>query len=286
MSDTRKQKSFLLYLDNYDLIEDLAVEEKGEWIEAVFLYKRGETIPDFPKGTLINTAFKVVRNQLDRDAEGWEEICRKRASAGRKGGLAKSNNAKQCLSNLADNENDRDNEIDSETDNDKVNENEKETETKQEDTVYASVGRQAGASLFTLDELKDICDKEKVNLTEKGITSFYSEMLANGWILYHKPVEKENILRVLRAFAKYHPEYGVTNITVPMVIVENDETQKELVDQPGRILESPEIIDGESLPAGIAILSDGSRNYNNVGRTRAEWMTIEEIEKEVEKDGW
>ena len=279
MNDTKKQKGFLLYLDNFDLIEDLSIEEKGQWIEAVFLYKRGEKIPDFQKGTLINTAFKVVRNQLDRDAKGWGEMCQKRAAAGRKGGLAKSSNAKQCLANLADN--DKDNEIDKDNENETVKEKEKETETKQEVT-FASVNRQAGASLFTLDELREICCKDKVNLTEEGISSFYLEMLTNGWILYHKPVEKENILRVLRAFAKYHPEYGVSDVTVPRDVIENEGNQKELVDRLGRILENLENIDGEPLPAGVALLNDGSRNYYNVGRPRSEWMTIEEIEN----DGW
>lgn len=87
------QKGFLLYLDNYDLIEDMSNEEKGEWINAVFRYKRYGEIPGFQKGTLLSTTFKVAKSQLDRDSEAWEEVRHLRAESGRKGGLAKASTA-------------------------------------------------------------------------------------------------------------------------------------------------------------------------------------------------
>lgn len=92
---TDNQKGFLLYLDNYELIEDLTSEEKGQWIEAVFLYKREGKITEFPKGSLLKTAFKVTKNQLDRDSQAWEESRSRRAEAGKKGGLKRASNAKQ-----------------------------------------------------------------------------------------------------------------------------------------------------------------------------------------------
>lgn len=92
---TDNQKSFLLYVDNYELIEDLTNEEKGQWIEAVFLYKREGKITEFPKGSLLKTAFKVTKNHLDRDSQAWEESRSRRAEAGKKGGLKRASNAKQ-----------------------------------------------------------------------------------------------------------------------------------------------------------------------------------------------
>lgn len=91
---TGNQKSFLLYADNYELIEDLTNEEKGQWIEAVFLYKREGKITEFPKGSLLKTAFKVKKNHLDRDSQAWEESKSRRAEAGKKGGLKRASNAK------------------------------------------------------------------------------------------------------------------------------------------------------------------------------------------------
>lgn len=77
-----QQKGFLLYLDNYELIEDFSTEEKGEWIDAVFLYKRDGVITEFPKGTLLKTAFKVTKSQLDRDFNAWGENVKKEQRQG------------------------------------------------------------------------------------------------------------------------------------------------------------------------------------------------------------
>lgn len=59
------------------------------------------------------------------------------------------------------------------------------------------------SDLFTLDQLKRCIKKNKVNLTDEGAEAFLDEMHKNGWTLYSKPVEKKNIVRVLRAWAKY-----------------------------------------------------------------------------------
>ena len=221
------QKGFLLYLDNYDLIEDISNEEKGRWIDAVFRYKRYGEIPDFQKGTLLNTAFKVTKSQLDRDAEAWEEKRQKRAEAGHKGGLAKANNskqsqtkssnAKQDIANLAVNVTDKVNDSVSaiDTDTDTVIE----TDTEQADAVSGFVDRPAGAAaaegaapqdadLFSVKQLLATAKKNKVKLTEEGIHIFHEEMQDSGWILYGESVEKKAIVKVLRGWAKYHPEYS------------------------------------------------------------------------------
>lgn len=222
------QKGFLLYLDNYDLIEDISNEEKGRWIDAVFRYKRYSEIPDFQKGTLLNTAFKVTKSQLDRDAEAWEEKRQKRAEAGHKGGLAKasnskqsqtkSSNAKQDIANLAVNVTDKVNDSVSviDTDTDTVIE----TDTEHADADSGSADRPAGAAaaegaapqsvdLFSVKQLQATVKKNKVNLTKEGIQVFHEEMQNSGWTLYDEPVEKKYIVRVLREYAKKHPEYSL-----------------------------------------------------------------------------
>ena len=217
-----KQRGFLLYLDNYELIEDLSIEEKGQWIEAIFLYKREGLITEFPKGTLLKTAFKVAKSQLDRDSEAWNETCHKRAEAGRKGGLAKATNAKQKeakatnakqdLTNLADNDidNDTDNVSVTDTDTDIVSE----TETEQSDFVSGALQASAAAEcaepaadLFTINQLMKKVKQNNVQLTKEGVKVFHEEMQETGWTLYGKPVERKTILRVLREYANKHPEY-------------------------------------------------------------------------------
>lgn len=44
-----------------------------------------------------------------------------------------------------------------------------------------------------------------------------------------------------------------------------------------RVLEEQETIDGELIPAGVAILPNGGKDYRNVSLPRKEWETIEEI---------
>lgn len=221
-----KQKGFLLYLDNYDLIEDLSFEEMGRWINAVFHYKRDKEIPNFKKGSLLNTAFKVARNQLDRDAEAWEEKCQKRADAGRKGGQAKASNAKQRqakasnakqeVANLADNDTDNDNDSLSVTDTDTETVIETDTEQANADSDSADLltssataesAEPSAGDLFSLIQIKKKVKSGKVDLSEEGVKAFYEQMQDDSWMLYGKPVEKRYLLRALREWARKHPEY-------------------------------------------------------------------------------
>lgn len=222
------QRGFLLYLDNYDLIEDLPEVEKGKWIDAVFRYKREKEIPDFQKGTLLNTAFKVVKSQLDRDAETWEEKRKKRADAGKKGGQAKASNAKQSeakasnakqgMTNLAVNVTDNVNVNDSVSVNDTDTGTVIVTETEQADADSASGDRPSASAaaknaeptsgdLFSLEQIRKKVKSGKVNLTDEGIEVFYEQMQEDGWTLYDEPVERKYILRALREWALKHPEY-------------------------------------------------------------------------------
>lgn len=223
-----KQKGFLLYLDNYDLIEDLSFEEMGRWINAIFHYKRDKEIPNFKKGSLLNTAFKVAKNQLDRDAEAWEEKCQKRADAGRKGGQAKASNAKQKqakasnakqeVANLADNDTDNDNDSVSVTDTDTDTVIETDTEQTNADSGSADLLTSSAAAenaepsagdLFSLAQIKKKAKSGKVDLSEEGIKAFYEQMQDDSWMLYGKPVEKRYLLRALREWARKHPEYAL-----------------------------------------------------------------------------
>ena len=67
------------------------------------------------------------------------------------------------------------------------------------------------SDLFTLDQLKRCIKKNKVDLTDEGAAAFLDEMHESGWILYGRPVEKNAIVRALRAWAKYHGEYSAAD---------------------------------------------------------------------------
>ena len=81
-----RNKGFLLYPDMFDMIDMLTMEERGQLLTAIYHYKMGYSLPKMELH--VQMAFGFIRNALDRDSEKYEEICRKRSEAGRKGGKA------------------------------------------------------------------------------------------------------------------------------------------------------------------------------------------------------
>lgn len=223
-----EHNSFVLYKDSRIFIRKLSREQRGDLMEAIFNYTCDGKIPKFSGDGMVQMCFDIIKSYLDRDEKKYQEKCRKRAEAGQKGGLAKAGNSKQLqtkasnskqyIANLADKDTDTDTDSVSVTDTD--TDTVSVTDTEHADAVSDSVNRPAGvaaaegaapqdADLFSVKQLQAIAKKNKVNLTEEGIQVFYEEMQDSGWILYDDPVEKKYIVRVLREYAKKHPEYSL-----------------------------------------------------------------------------
>ena len=94
-----EKDSFVLYNSYYDLIEDLDMEQRGTLLTAILEHSLGIEQTDLDPITKL--AYRVIASQLDRDRKKWERTCKKRAEAGRRGGLAKASKAKQDLANVA-----------------------------------------------------------------------------------------------------------------------------------------------------------------------------------------
>ena len=94
-----EQDSFVLYNSYYDLLEDLDMEQRGTLLTAILEHSLG--IEQTELDPITKLAYRVIASQLDRDRKKWERTCKKRAEAGRRGGLAKAGKAKQSLANLA-----------------------------------------------------------------------------------------------------------------------------------------------------------------------------------------
>jgi hypothetical protein len=123
----KMKKSFVLYLDSLDVLDDMSQEEIACMFVAIRDYNKGlepELLPS------LKFLFKQFANQFDRDHEKWVTTCESRALAGSKGGKQKVANASKSkqkvakVAILADNDNDTD------TVNDTVNVNDTETDTK------------------------------------------------------------------------------------------------------------------------------------------------------------
>jgi hypothetical protein len=89
------KKSFVLYTDQREVFDELSDEDAGKLIKHIFSYVNDED--PITEDKLIKVAFLPIKTQLKRDLKIWDEKKEQRAEAGKKGGLAKSINAKQSL---------------------------------------------------------------------------------------------------------------------------------------------------------------------------------------------
>lgn len=75
--------SFVLYVDQAGIIEDLDDAEAGEVLRGILTYANGEE-PEF-KSRAARIAFKAFKATLDRDSRKYDEISQKRSEAGKRG---------------------------------------------------------------------------------------------------------------------------------------------------------------------------------------------------------
>jgi hypothetical protein len=134
------KKSFVLYTDQREVFDELSDEDAGKLIKHIFSYVNDED--PITEDKLLKVAFLPIKTQLKRDLKMWDEKKEQRAEAGKKGGLAKSSNAKQSLAKPSNATNDVANLAVNVNVNDNVNDINKET-------------------LISLDEVEVEMSKEK-----------------------------------------------------------------------------------------------------------------------------
>jgi len=91
------KKGFVLYYDYRQHLDLLNENERGRLLAALLDYGEMGREPDLDGAVLM--AFSFIRAQMDRDAQKYAEICRKRSEEGRRGGRppeANANNQKQA----------------------------------------------------------------------------------------------------------------------------------------------------------------------------------------------
>ena len=121
--DKSRSKSFVLYTDYAKHIARLTNEEAGKLFLAIFEYAESGKVPEFSGALMM--CFSFIADQIARDKEKYQDVCKKRAEAGRKGGKQKQANVANAkieslrLANQADNENDTEYEADNEAEKNK-----------------------------------------------------------------------------------------------------------------------------------------------------------------------
>ena len=115
-----KKKSFVLYADFEAILMRLSMKERGMLITLIYSYVNRGAIDEIDVTPLVDMAFAVIRAQLDRDSEKYEEKCRKYTENGKKGGRPKKNTETDRFfykAKKADNDTDTENENVTVTDN-------------------------------------------------------------------------------------------------------------------------------------------------------------------------
>lgn len=114
------KNSFVLYTEIWPAIQKLDMEQRGKLFTAIMKHALNEEPEKLD--ILTDVIFTFIASQMDRAAEKYQDVCRRRAEYGRKGGLAKASKSKQKLANVADS--------DSEPDSERDNEPERESESE------------------------------------------------------------------------------------------------------------------------------------------------------------
>lgn len=182
-----EKDSFVLYNSYYDLIEDLDMEQRGTLLTAILEHSLGIEQTDLDPITKL--AYRVIASQLDRDRKKWERTCKKRAEAGRKGGIASGqarSKTKQKEANEAKaskTKQSQANEAEYEYESESENENEYEY-----DYVYESESESAGRNDST-DSIREKFRKAFGREPDRPFLSGIRNKLAQ--------VSKEDVLEVI-----------------------------------------------------------------------------------------
>ncbi len=130
----REKNSFILFYEWEDSIRSLTDEQAGQLLRALFAYeKRGEQYTGSDPAVALAMGFLYA--SLDRNREKYEEICRKRSAAGKKGGAPRGNqNARkdENKQNKQKQTKQPDSDSDSERDSERVSESENDSERDSE----------------------------------------------------------------------------------------------------------------------------------------------------------
>ena len=116
-----KKKSFILYADQEKHISMMTDVQAGQLLKAIYSYAADKTPPVLTDPFVV-MAFSFISEQMDRDAQKYEDICEKRRAIGKKGGAPVGNsNASKTTNWLKKQPKQPDNDTETENDTDTVN---------------------------------------------------------------------------------------------------------------------------------------------------------------------
>jgi hypothetical protein len=216
-------QSITLYKDMAPQILELEKVEAGEVLQAIMRYSCYGEDTDFSQyDRFVRSLWKTIKLKLDAGETYNKEISETNRSNVMKRWEKKNSNTTEYdriqSNEFNTTEYDRTTITDTVTGTISSTATNSSTVTKQEQTDADSVDRRSASAaakaeppagdLFSVKQLISISKRNKIKLTPEGIKVFYEEMQESGWLLYDKQVEKSGIVKAMRGWAKYHPEYA------------------------------------------------------------------------------
>lgn len=167
------KNSFVFYAEWKQDFEFLTDAEAGKLIKHLLQYVNDEN-PEFEnEDRLLQFAAQKIKNVLKKDLKKYEEVCKKRSEAGKKGGVTsgKSRASKQSKSNEANasipKQNEHDNEYEYEYDNDILFEKESKTVVDETDP---NLQNKSDLKNLLKTEFSEKEEKTKMILTSAAIS--------------------------------------------------------------------------------------------------------------------
>ena len=87
-----ERNGFIVHEESYKSFDRLSDERLGKLFRAMYKYASGEDAKSFPDDEVLDIIFETVRDRMDRDALRYDETCKARSEAGKKGGRPKKAN--------------------------------------------------------------------------------------------------------------------------------------------------------------------------------------------------
>lgn len=78
------KKSIIIYADCIAIVEELTDEQAGKLFRAILSYINEEPVTEVQCDPAVSMAYKVMKNQIDRDSEKYNEICKRRSEYGKR----------------------------------------------------------------------------------------------------------------------------------------------------------------------------------------------------------
>lgn len=183
-----RKNSFVIYTDCLEQLEVIPDAERGVLFLEVLKYARTGVVPNIDN-PFLKALFLGFKNQIDRDCAKYDEVCKKRAEAGRNGGNQRVANLKQqqanesnckqdqaiaskCLKVEANASNTQANQADNDNESDNVNDNDID--------IKKSKGKTSRFTPPTIQEIEDYIKEKGYSVDAEAFFAFYD---SNGWLV-------------------------------------------------------------------------------------------------------